>query len=315
MTTNLVRRRIVTSRPTMFTSRFLLQGTAPLVIPAGTTVRVSGPRPSLDFQGYNTLSVWASIADFDVGDALTLRVNTVDPESNVAALIPSDLGMRELITVLGNGEVAQVLNLIDFYSGAGNQPLLLQNDIADGGWGGQNGAVFPNLYTNLNNPNPTDADYIKLLSGQGGVYIGEFSPAVDPGILGPFSLQFRGRDTSSGGTHKIGVTISDAANNTLWNGTNAQNWPATNFSTLTYVVTFGMAPSSWTGLRIGIGGGLNIPPSDGEQQVSLAELIVGGGTPPGQLLAIPFYRNVFEWKNTGATDVTVTSMAAELTNA
>lgn len=310
MTTNLVRARRF-ARHVVFGPDRLLGGSS-LVIPAGQTVRLPGAGAPLDFSGFNTLSVWALISGFGGGDALALRLNTVDPESPTLAVLGSDLGAMDLLTVTADGEVALTTNLISRY---GSQSLTLEVDGAAGGWGGQNGAVFPNLYTNVAKAAVDDSSYLKLGSGQAGVYVGRFQPARDPGSLGPFALRLRAQDTSTGGTHKVGVTITDALNTTLWNGTNAQNFPAGGFAPLDYAVTFGSPPSSWTGLNLAIGGGLNIPPVDGEQQVSLARFDLGAGGGLAALTSIPFFLNVFEWVNSGAGDVSVSAMVAELTNA
>jgi hypothetical protein len=74
-------------------------GTGITRIPAGVA--------ALDFDTFNTLSVEMGVANFDAGDSLVLRVNTIDLESAASDVVGGSLGILNLINATGNGNFAQ----------------------------------------------------------------------------------------------------------------------------------------------------------------------------------------------------------------
>lgn len=204
-----------------------------------------------------------ALSTLPVGGALPVNVTdslpgsgTRRPPATLAALLAAGVPPSRLTDALpGQSNVVLPDNTIDALPVA--DPFALQNlllilDINAGAWAGTNGAVFPNIYTNATTTPPGgDADWIGVTDDQAAaVYSGKFANASDPGVLGPFTLFVRGRNTSPDDNFNMDLSITDATNHTLWSGSHA--WPRTDFATLTFTVTFSQAPSSWIGLRFNI---------------------------------------------------------------
>jgi len=99
--------------PVMFIGARKLQ--LPVAVTNGTTETIPGPAdPFLDFQGYNTLSVFATITALPGGNTLTAVLVTMDPETGAA--LASDLGDATLLTMAANDDYAATLYLPTYYA-------------------------------------------------------------------------------------------------------------------------------------------------------------------------------------------------------
>lgn len=74
-------------------------------------VRLPAAPSALDFQSYNTVNIEVEISNFAAGDALSLRLNTLDPEDSSGGLVVSDLGAATIMNITGNGTFAAKLQV------------------------------------------------------------------------------------------------------------------------------------------------------------------------------------------------------------
>lgn len=307
----------------------LLGGAAPVSIPAGTTVRMPLALPTLDFAGFNSLSVFATIADFAAGDALKVRVNTLDPESAAADPVGGAGGViaaKDLITVTANGDFAGTLHLPTYYASLGNTFMRPTVDLGGGLWRDSDGNV--SLFDYINETVEDDVRFITQRAGNGATIcsmrIGPTpSPVPSPSALHRVYIAVR---------HNAGTNANQTFNWDLQVGgakvihSSTGNVVATDgvFHLITYDLTaaeifnvpFGI-DGDYTDLRMFFhGSGAVDGFSTGWFDVSWNQFQIagggGGGVGTGML---PFYLNFFEWVNTGATAVTVSKFEAELTNA
>jgi hypothetical protein len=309
---------------TAFRSLDLLGG-ASLVVPAGTTVRVPAAG-SLDFAGFNTLSVFATVAGFAAGDALKLRLNTLDPESAVGDPIGSSLGARDLITVTGNGDYAQVFNLRDFLLTPARQHLRPRADVTIGfGWDGWAGASvpFPNVYTTIDEASPNDSDYVSdyIMVAIGASCIFWLTPAVDPGVTSGFNLVTRTQRTGTTGPVTLTLSMTNAPGLTFFTRTltDADLRGSSGFQQWSFNLSAAEVGDivTWGTLKVGLGtAGGPAGIDGGEIRLSSWDFSMPGvGAAPGATLAVPFHRNILELVNSGATSVTLTRLLAELSRA
>jgi hypothetical protein len=122
-----MRRRVYD--PAVAFRNFNLLGGTTLVVGAGTTARVPAAPTTLDFSGYNTLSLKVHVAGLSGADVFVVALDTVDPETG--NLIPAALGRTTLLTITTNGDFATTLTLPSLYPGASSIILpFMQNVLA-----------------------------------------------------------------------------------------------------------------------------------------------------------------------------------------
>lgn len=109
-------------RPTRFRSADVLGGSQ-VVVTAGTVMRLPAAPGALTFEGYNTLSLGATLAGLSGGDVVSIAVDTVDPQSAAVGVLGSSLGRSNVITATGNGAAAGTLYLPNVLTGTIGRPI------------------------------------------------------------------------------------------------------------------------------------------------------------------------------------------------
>jgi len=315
-------------RPITFESRQLLGPFGPLVVPSGTTLA----SPILNFSGMNALSVKCHISGFAGGDALTIRLNTVDPESATGAAVPASLGTKDLIVVAGNGDLASMLNLRSYYSSLipstqFSRPSGDKDNSAAVKWVNEVGSTV-NVYQSINEVVPNDTNYARHPRTIATITY-NMSTVIDPGTDIGLIYRIRARIVGllNGNDHLLvnlnqnGTTVFTSNNMPaqagFWTPNDAQLSNA--FTTYEHVLSAAEAANITDYSKLNTGNSYYTG-FDGSTfvDVSWIELQVpaaGGGSGAPGVGMLPFYLNFLEFVNTGATSVTIDSMIAELTYA
>src|ERR1700675_4949727 len=91
-------------------------GAPSLVIPHGTIVRTPTSPGTLNFDGYNTLSLKMALAGLGGGNTLNIYVAAVDPESPTGDPVAAGLSQVLAIAATSNGNKAATVNLVKLLS-------------------------------------------------------------------------------------------------------------------------------------------------------------------------------------------------------
>lgn len=295
-------------------------GGATLVVPAGTVVRKPTAPGSLDFMGYNALSVKATVAGLGGADRLTIGIDTLDPESAAGAVLAGSLGRVDIVTAAANGNVAGMIHLPDSLQGvifgrpnsdvsvqfgrfgAATNYQCVNQVVSDGGTTYVAYNSFPNAAlldnyggTAFNFTGPKTGFKLRIVQGK---FLGDAATRTWEGRL-------RIENT-------VGAAIT--ANHDYVSG-GIDAYETRTFTLVDADCVAVAAAAAGAGYRfiniMGYGGG-GIPTS--EWRCTQLELQVGQNGLSA--LATPFYRNTLVLDASGsAVDVTVSALLLELTNA
>jgi len=306
------------AEPVRFRSADLLGG-ASKVVPAGTLVRLPAVPNSLDFSGYNTLSLAATIAGLSGGDSFVLAADTVDPESATGAVLASSLGRLNAITTTANGSKAATVSL---------RPRVLtpSSDVTpvDTQWGryGSSGGGPPPFATTWQCVNTKDdfTSFIARNANPDGTYTYKFGlTGVIAGTSFPIAFRATRLFAVPMGDH-VFLTFSVVTDTGAKYDSPEFNCTVFTDSWVNYSTTVniaqatGIAPhnSLWITARVPTPVGVDVWCAITYMALNLSDFAAPSGNPG----IFPFMSNALVLDATAcAHDVTVSGLVAELTNA
>lgn len=183
-----------------------LLGGASKVVPAGTVVRLPAAPNSLDWSGFNTLSLKATVAGLAGADSLVIAADTLDPESAAGALLAGSLGRSTVITATSNGNKAGTLWLRNVLGGSmaplvPAQTLLPVAKLWQGGWGVAGAGGDQSVACQTNDGNTS---FIQGSDTTPGIAssLGMALP-LDPGVYTGWTLNVVATKLSGSGSHPV----------------------------------------------------------------------------------------------------------------
>jgi hypothetical protein len=326
------------ARPVAFRSATILGGSS-LVVGAGALAQGPAAPASLDFRGYNTLSLKATLAGLSGADSFVCKLGCLDPESAAGALLPSSVAASTILTAGAAGDFAGIITL-PHVIGAGPNFVLATADNTDGGWVNQVGSPV-DLYKTISTIGDS-ATYARFAIGaSGNLAIFDCTAGfTSPGTTSGFELHVTARFNAITDIRNAKVIFHWAKNSggdviqkSIGTTASTPSIPIVNdgaFHDYTYNLTAGdittagglaaIFASQFFRLQMDFSGvttgGGSIDVADFYVRIPPGGTGPGGGGGSGGSLILPFFRNALIFDNSASAHATtISAVRAELTNA